>query len=268
MKISYSRYTAFLQNPERYRLYYGLGLVPENDDVPSFMNYGRRRGSCVHAIHEADSKGVRHSTLTEHKYPDDMYKRCLALVSKLPGMEVLLSEQEFECPIGPGGKHSIIGRLDHVFKRDGTIRIGDIKSTKKRTKKEMREYFGTLATSSQSHFYLYVAGLLGFPTEDFTYHVLVDEKDAPEYIPFDLPPIGRHEVARTMQGVYAACEGIEGLIERVGLENPWPHSNHWPCCGDRAFCGYSELCGRVLPVGCVPPGFVSRYPEKPTEDKN
>lgn len=261
MKISYSRFTAFLQNPERYRLYYGLGLIPEGVDVPTAMNYGRRRGSCVHAIHEADGKGLRHSVVTEHKYPDDMYQRCLALVAKLPGMEVLLSEAEFECPIG-NGKHSITGRLDHVFKRDGQIRIGDIKSTKKRTKKEMREYFATLETSSQSHFYLYVAGLLGFPTDQFTYHVLVDEKDAPEYIPFDLPSIGPVEVERTMRGVYAACEAIEGLTEKVGLENPWPHSNHWPCCGDKFFCGYGSICGRTLPVGCIPTGFVSRHPEE------
>lgn len=258
MKISYSRYSAFLTNPERYRLYYGLGLVPESDSIPGPMNYGRRRGTCVHAIHESNATGKK----LEGTFEPGMVARCTRLVALLPDLgDVLLSEESFDCPIGDG-KHQITGRLDHVVRKDGETSIGDLKSTKKRTKKEMREYFDTLETSSQSHFYLYAAAKqFNYPTEEFTYHVLVDDKEKPEHIalPLRFTPA---EVNRTMMGVYAACEAIEGLIERVGLDKPWPHSNTWPCCGQKQFCGYGQICGRPLAPGFVPVGFISRHPEE------
>lgn len=269
MKISYSRFASFLQNPERYRLSYCLGLVPEGEDIPSPKNYGRRRGSCFHAIQEANAKGVRHSAITEHKYAEDIYDRCVRLASCVPDLgPLVLPECEFIVPIGDG-KHSINGRIDHGFNQEdfngnAILRIGDFKTTKKRTKQEMREYFSTLETSPQAHFYLYAAAKLGSPTDQFTYHVLVDDKERPQYIPLDLT-IGPAEVARKMQGVYAACEAIEGLIERVGIEKSWPHSNHWPCCGTAEYCGFSAICGRNLPKGCVPPGFVLK-PGEITEE--
>lgn len=260
MKISYSRFSSFLQNPERYRLTYELGLKPEGDDTPSFRNYGRRRGSCFHAIQEARAKGVRDSVVTKHEYPEDLYQRCARLATLVPELGKLeMAEAEFDLPIA-NGKHSITGRVDHVALLEDERNVGDFKTTKKRTKKEMSEYNGTLATSPQAHFYLYAAAALGFPTEKFVYHVLVDDKEKPYY--YEVPlTIGPAAVARKMQSVYAACEAIEGLRERVGIENPWPHSNHWPCCGDTFFCGFAEICGRTLPKGCTPPGFVQRTPE-------
>jgi len=65
-----------------------------------------------------------------------------------------------------------------------------------------------------------------------------------------------------MAGVYAACEGIEFYTRTYGVEKPWPHSNHWPCCGDKFFCGYQGVCGRTLPKGCVPPGYTFRWKER------
>lgn len=260
MKISFSRYSAFVNNPERYRLYYGLGLVPESDSQATNFNYGRRRGSCVHAILEATAKGLRPSAVTKYEYPADLYARCIALAAKMPPLtDVILAEQEFEYPIGDG-RHSITGRVDHIQTSDGVYRVGDFKSTKKRTKKEMSEHLGTLETSPQSHFYLYAADKMGYPTDQFTYHILVDEKDKPDYFPLNIT-VGSAAIARTMYSVYAACEAIEFLTEKWGVEKPWPHANTWPCCGDKFFCGYSELCGRTLPVGCVPTGFVSRIKE-------
>lgn len=269
MKISYSRYTAYLQNPERYRLTYELGLNVQGSETPTNFNYGKRRGSCFHEIQEARAKGVRDSAVTGRKWDEALYQRCVKLVEKVPGFgTVLLSEKEFELPI-VDGKHSIIGRLDHIADDNGVIRVGDFKTTKQRTKKEMSEYFGNLTSSSQAHFYMHAASALGFPTDQFIYHVLVDEKDKPRYIPLDLQ-IGPAAIERTLRGVYAACEAIEGLKERIGVDNPWPHSNHWPCAGDKFFCGYAEICGRQLPKGCIPSGFVARHvePEQETTEGN
>jgi hypothetical protein len=257
LRISYSRYTAFLQNPERYRLHYELGLTPENDDAPTRMNMGRRRGSCFHSMYE----GVPREDLIK-QYGLELVKRVDDMRDVVPELgELTHVEEEFDVPI-LDGKHSINGRIDHGFVADGMFRLGDFKTTKgSRTKKELQEYYGELETSPQSHFYLYAGSVLGFPTELFTYHVILDKKDKdhkPQYVPLDLQPTGPMALERTMAEVYAACETIEAL-RAYGIEKPWPHANKWPCTGDRFFCGFADLCGRTLPKGCAPQGFTNKY---------
>lgn len=264
MRISYSKYTAFLQNPEKFRLHYQLGLTPEGDDTPTRMNMGRRRGRCFHAMYENAPRGA-----LIKEYGADMVARCDDMRSVIPDLGPLsLVEHSFEVPI-LDGKHSIIGRIDHGFNPEGGFRIGDFKTTKgSRTKKELGEYYGTLLTSTQPHFYLKAARAIGQPTDLFTFHVILDRKDKehkPKYIPLDMV-IGQAEIERTMAEVYAAAEAIEFLSKTYGEERPWPHSNHWPCCGDKFFCGFQELCGRNIPKGCVPPGFTTRYKQVIAED--
>jgi hypothetical protein len=264
LKISYSKYTAFLQNPERFRLHYALGLTPDEDETPTRMNMGRRRGRCFHAMSEDKANGLDNRAEYIADYGLEIVERCESMASVVPELGPLfLVEESFEVPI-LDGKHVINGRIDHGFTVVGADRLGDFKTTKgSRTKKELQEYFGTLETSTQPHFYLKAAAVLGRPTNMFTFHVILDRKDKnakPKYIPLDLL-IGPAEVERTMSEVYAACETIEYLTNTYGTDKPWPHSNHWPCCGDRFFCGYQGLCGRTLPKGCTPPGFTSRYKE-------
>jgi hypothetical protein len=266
MKISYSKYSAFMQNPERFRLSYMLGLTPEGDETPTNMNVGRRRGRCFHELIEGRKKGNLDRAALIAIHGAEMVDRCERLAEVLPDLgDFLLTEENFIVPIGDG-KHEINGRLDHIFVENGNKRVGDFKTTKgTRTKKELAEYFADLETSPQAHFYLHAAAQLGHPTDLFTYHVLLDRKDKdskPRYVPLDLPVTGRAEVARVMAGVYAACEAIEGLIERVGIEKPWPHSNNWPCKGDKFFCGFAGLCGRQIPKGCAPTGFTYRWKEQ------
>ncbi len=265
MKISYSKYNAWLQNPERYRMYYVLGLTPEGDETPTNMNLGRRRGRCFHALLESRTNGTptREEIVQEHGA--ELVERCERMIAVVPDLGPMqMVEQSFELPIGDG-KHSILGRLDHVFTENGAERVGDFKTTKgNRTKADVQKYFGELSTSSQAHFYLYAAAQLGHATDLFTYHVIFDRKDKesqPKYVPIDLV-IGSSALARTMAGVYAACEAIEFLTSTYGTDKPWPHSNHWPCCGDQVFCGYAGICGRAIPKGCVPPGFTTRWKEQ------
>lgn len=241
-------------------MYYILGLTPEGDETPNRMNIGRRRGRCFHEMYEGTPRPELVKT-----YGRELVERVEDMRSVVPDLGPLSHvEESFELPI-LDGKHSVIGRMDHAFTRHEQFSLGDFKTTKgSRTKKELTEYLGELETSPQSHFYLYAARQLGYPTELFTYHVILDRanKDAkPKYIPLDLPPIGAAQVDRTMSEVYAACEAIEAL-RAYGDEKPWPHANHWPCTGDRFFCGYSELCGRCIPKGAVPPGFTSRYKDE------
>ena len=265
MKISYSKYSAFLMNPERYRLYYGLGLTPEGDETPTNMNLGRRRGRCFHALLESRTNGTPTRDAIVQEHGRELVERCERMVSVLPDLGPMqLVEQSFEQPIGDG-KHSVIGRIDHIFTENARERVGDFKTTKgNRTKKELQEYLAEMETSSQSHFYLYAAAQLGHPTELFTYHVILDRKDKdgqPRYLPMDMV-VGTSAVARTMAQVYAACETIDFLTNTYGTDKPWPHSNNWPCSGDKFFCGYAGICGRPLPKGAVPPGYTCRWKEK------
>jgi hypothetical protein len=268
LRISYSKYSAFLANPERYRLYYVLGLTPDGDETPSTMNLGRRRGRCFHSILEGRKTNTLDRAALIAQYGIELVTRCEDMADCMPDLgDFLLTEQSFEVPIGDG-KHSIIGRLDHIFTADGHIRVGDFKTTKgNRSKKEWSTYCGELETSSQAHFYLKAAAVLGYPTDLFTYHIVLDRKDKnskPRYVPLDLLPElnGPQAVARTMSEVYAACEAIEFLRKTYGEEKPWPHSNHWPCCGDRYFCGYAQICGRLIPKGAAPSGFTYRWKEQ------
>src|ERR1700733_13783913 len=268
MRISYSKHSAFLMNPERYRMHYVLGLSPENDETPGMMNLGRRRGRCFHALIEHKKTGQPSMEEIVQAHGADLVERCQRMVDVLPDLgDFLLTEASFNIPIGDG-KHSINGRIDHIFTASGHNRVGDFKTTKgTRTKKELTEYFGDLESSPQMHFYLKASAALGFPTNLATYHVLLDRKDKDSkstYVPIDLPAdqTGPSAVERTMREVYAACETIEFLRHTYGELKPWPHSNNWPCTGDKFFCGYSGLCGREIPKGCAPPGYTYRWKEK------
>jgi len=275
VRISYSKYIAFVNNPERFRLYYMLGLTPDGDETPTIMNFGRRRGRCFHEMYEAKGTGAleieRPKILA--RYGAELLSRVEDMIAAVPDLGPLdLVERAFEVPIGDG-KHQIIGYIDHGFTGDGHFRIGDFKSTKgTRTKKDTQEYFGNLTSSTQQHFYLKAAAALDRPTSLFTYHVIFDRKDKnskPTYVPLDLPveENGPASVERTMSEVYAACEGIEFYSKVYGKEKPWPHSNKWPCCGDKFMCGYQSICGRTIPKGAEPQGFTYKWAEKiQTED--
>jgi len=259
MKLDFSRYAAFLSNPERFRLRYILNLVPESDDEPTLFNYGRRRGSCTHEILDAYAAGNSLEPVRA-KYPAELFDRCVKLADVMPpnAGPVVISEREFDVPVFPGSRHSIIGRIDRVVMVDGVPRVEDFKTTKKRTKAEFSRYLGELSTSFQVPFYLAAAAALGYETDEFLFHVLIDEKDKPAYYPLELPPMGPAEIERRMRHVRAACIAIEALLQHPGPDYPWPHSNAWPCCGDRMQCGYGEICGRKIPKGCVPTGFKKR----------
>jgi hypothetical protein len=262
LNISYSRYSALLNNMEKFRLLYMLGLTPEGDDTPTMWNIGRRRGRCFHSTYE----GTPRPELVA-EYGADLVKRVEAMVEVVPALgELDWVERSFSIPIGDG-KHTIIGRIDHRFlNRDGNRQLGDFKTTKgTRTKAQLTDYFHDLENSTQHHFYLRAEREFSTePTGLFTYHVILDRKDkdkVPTYIPLEVPYIGPAEVDRTMSAVYAACNVLEGLIA-YGIEKPWPDSRKW-YPWDSAYQG---LAGRTIPKGCVPPGFTSKYKEQITEE--
>jgi hypothetical protein len=260
LKISYSKYKTFTDNPEKYRLYYEIGLTPEGDETPTLWNFGRRRGRCFHEL----SEGLDRAALVK-EYGAEMVARCELMREAVPDLgELDWIERSFEVPI-QDGKHIIIGRIDHRFvNRDGVRHPGDFKTTKgTRTKKELGEYFADLERSTQHHFYLRAAREWE-ASELFTYHVVLDRKNKdskPTYVPIDLA-LGPAAVDRTMSSVYAACEAIE-FLRTYGIEKPWPDSRKWGFSDD----AYAGIAGRTIPKGAVPAGFTTRYREQiQTED--
>lgn len=258
MRISFSKYKTFLDNQEKFRLFYGLGLTPEGDETPTLFNFGRRRGRCFHELAEGNP---REQLVWE--YGEDMVRRCEDMRLAVPDLgQVDWVERSFDIPIGDG-KHSIIGRIDHRYtNRDGLMQPGDFKTTKgSRTKAQLSEYFKDLENSLQHHFYLRAE--MEFepnPTGLFTYHCVFDRKDKdhkPTYVPLELPYLGPAALNRSMAAIYAACEEIEFLTQ-YGVEKPWPDSHKW-------FFGseiYAEIAGRTIPKGAVPQGFTTRWKEQ------
>ena len=260
MRISFTKLKTFLDNQEKFRLFYMLDLTPEGDETPTMWNFGRRRGRCFHAL----SEGKPREELVQ-EYGAELVERCEDMRLAVPDLgEVDWVERSFDIPI-LDGKHSINGRIDHRFFRDGVRQLGDFKTTKgTRTKAETQQYFRDLETSLQHHFYLKAE--LEFSTEPtglFTYHVVFDRKGKtkkPTYVPLDVPYLGPAAIERSMASVYAACEEIEFLIA-YGIEKPWPNSNRW-MFGSEA---YAEIAGREIPRGAVPQGFTTRFKEQIAE---
>jgi hypothetical protein len=261
LQISYSRYRAFCDNPEKFRLYYMLGLTPEGDETPTLFNFGRRRGSCFHKIYE----GANREDLVR-EYGADMVARCEEMVAVVPDLGALdWVEKSFEVPIGDG-KHSIIGRIDHRFREYDAWTLGDFKTTKgTRTKAQTSEYLADMERSTQHHFYLAAARILGEPSDRFTYHIVFDRKEKhakPTYLPLPVGA-GEAEVNRVMASVYAACEQIE-FLQAYGIEKPWTDTRKYGIGADI----YAEIAGRMIPKGCEPNGFTYRWKEQIQNEAN
>lgn len=258
MQISFSKYKTFLDNQEKFRLFYMLGLTPDGDETPTMFNHGRRRGRCFHAIAEGKDR-----VELVKEYGELMVSRCEDMRAVVPDLgEMDWIERSFSIPIGDG-KHSINGRIDHRFiNRDGTRQPGDFKTTKgTRTKAQLQDYFKDLENSLQHRFYLRAEREWEpNPTGLFTYHVIFDRKDKdhkPTYVPLEIPYIGPAALDRSMASIYAACEEIEFLTE-YGIEKAWPDSHRWNFGSEI----YAEIAGRVLPKGAIPQGFTTRWKEQ------
>ena len=258
MRISYSKYKTFLDNQEKFRLYYMLGLTPEGDETPTMFNFGRRRGRCFHELREGKDRAA-----LVKEYGAEMVSRCEEMGAVVPDLGAVdWVERSFTIPIGDG-KHTIVGRIDHRFvNRDGVRQLGDFKTTKgSRTKAQLQEYYLALEDSTQHHFYLRAEREFEpEPKGLFTYHIVFDRKDKdhkPTYVPLEIPYMGPAEIDRTMACVYAACEEIEAM-QVYGIKKPWPDSRKWSF-GDDV---YRSIAGRVIPKGAIPDGFTTRWKEQ------
>jgi PD-(D/E)XK nuclease superfamily len=258
MKIDSSRYNLFWSNPERYRLREIWKLAPIEPKAGTFaslLTYGRRRGTCFHELLDAAYRGVEEFQAVEELkaggFGEKEITAALRMTAKVreryPNEIYLAHEQLFEYPI-PDSPHSAVGRIDHILKDDEGVYVGDWKTTKKRTKKEMSSKAEDYCRSSQVPFYLLGAASLGFDTKRFLYRLVVDDAEGVE--------ISEHFTARTglelkafARGVHQTCELILWMKQTFGTQQPWPQ------LPERFADDYAPIAGRQMFPDYMPEGY-------------
>ncbi len=257
MKIDASRFTLFWSNPERYRLREIWKLAPIEPKAGTFaslLTYGRRKGTCLHELFDAAYRQVPENQAVEELkaggFGEKEIVAALRMAAKVreqyPNETYLAHEVLFEYPI-PDSPHSMVGRIDHILKDDEGVLIGDWKSTKRRTKKEMSIKAEDYKRSAQVPFYLLGATTLGFDTKRFLYRLVVDS---------DPVEIQEHPTTRTglelkafARGVHQTCELILWMKKTFGTQMPWPQ------LPERFADDYAPIAGRQMFPDFMPEGF-------------
>lgn len=257
MRIDSSRYTMFWQNPERYRLREIWKLAPIEPAAGTFasiLTYGRRRGTCLHELLDADYRQVKAAQAVQDLRAAGFENKEICAATLMYGAvkdrykdeEILAHEQLFEFAI-PDTPHSMVGRIDSVIRRDDEVLVADWKSTKKRTKKEHLQKAESYCRSFQVPFYLVGAKTLGFEPSRFLYRMVVDS---------DPVEITEHFTERTntqlkefCRQVAMTCDLIEWLKATFGVERPWPQIPE--VFGN----DYAAIAGHKMYPDYVPDGF-------------
>lgn len=268
MKIDPTRYRMFWQNPERYRMREARKLSPVEPKAGTFaslLSYGRRRGTCYHEFRDGDYRQVPTAEVAEslrsgggfeEKEIEAGSRMAAAVKARYGDWKVLANEMEFEYPI-PDSPHSIVGRIDHIIDRgDNFVFIGDYKTSKPRTKKEMNRKIDEYAADCQVDAYYLGARQKRFDPHGFLFRIIVDHgPDKPvEIIERETGRTGL-ELKQFARGVAMTCDLIEYLTKTYGTERPWPHLPNWPCLGDKTFCGFKNECCKYQATGYIPEGF-------------
>jgi len=263
MKIDSSRFNMFWQNPDRFRIREAWKLSPEEPAAGSFaslLSFGRRRGTAFHEIRDAQYRGVSEFEAVEDLKNGgfsvkeiEVAKVMAACVrERYPDEKYLAHEVAFEYPI-PGSPHSLVGRIDHIFERDGELWVGDWKTSKYRSKRDLDFKGAEYCKSTQPGFYILGAKSLGFDTRRFLYRLVHSQREntraeVREY-PTERTSLELQQLARS---VHMTCELILWMRDTFGIEK------HWPVLPEKFNTGYESLLGKSLYEGYVPDGFQSK----------
>lgn len=252
MKIDQTRYKAWWESPEKYRIMYGLDIVPAK------KSFYLDRGIAFHTYIDlatntmCDTEPWAREVLTGAvKYQGKTYEVdskamesgiYLAQVflggNQLGKYEILGSEQEFDVPI-VGSSHSLVGRLDQVIELDGKQWILEFKTAtaKQSFAKKEKEW----ETDVQAGFELLGAESLGYQVEGVLVQFVVDSVPPKVWAPLEIKR-SKGELERLKLTVHQTCETIEMYRESFGLVQPWPHLDNWKCNG--GYCEVASICKR------------------------
>lgn len=255
MHIDNSRYTAFLANPERYRLVYEQNIVPKE------RPFALARGGHFHKLNEARNKGLSPDATKElilkNEVPSPKARQSAealfaAFKRKYDGNPDFklayqdgkpLAEMEFDIQI-PGSPHFIIGAIDEVLEYQGALWLGDTKTANaKSSELKKRVEFNM---SSQPLFYLNAARLLGLEVEGMLFRVVT------EHIPPRNWIIPVRKTDRQLQigllNIHQVAEMITTMRRTFGIDEVWPHiTQTYPCnyeTNGKSACEYADICQR------------------------
>ena len=260
MKIDASRYVMFWANPERYRLRELWKLVPVKPKAGTFaslLTFGRRRGTCVHELLDANYRGVGEfeavQSLKGGGFGDKEISVALdmarSVLDRYAAERRLAHEVLFEYPI-PGTAHSLVGRIDGIHEADGEVFVNDYKTSKYRPAKELGYKLDEYCRSVQVSFYLLGARQLGFECRRFRYVLVSSARKGPgAQISERFTERTDLELTEFARQVAMTCDLIEWMKQTFGIERPWPQ------LPSRFDSDYALIAGRKMYRDYVPEGF-------------
>ena len=260
MKLDYTRFTAFRNNWELFRIIYLQNKVPLKK--PANLDVG----GAFHKIEECNFKkydareyaeAMREFELVSVTEAENLYP-VLQRYKHDNNINVIGSEVEFEWQI-PDTPHSIIGRSDWIVGSTTlTAYPADLKTLDNSTTQEQLE-------SMWVHNYQAEFNILGQRNRGYTnpegrfdvFGIRKQWKAKPEkkYQKKPLPvEVLHHTVKRSpfelqlfIKTFIRTCDVIEFLIDKYGIDDTWGHYVHGMFDGYRCRtgeCEYAELCGQ------------------------
>lgn len=244
MKLDATRYNAWYNNPERYRLEWVQNIRLKEPQE------GLSIGTAFHLMVEGSLLGWTPEELLKRLGEEEISPTFInearalynAYVSYGPNLEMIASEMEFEYPI-PGSPHSMVGKIDQIVKYGGRLWVHDFKTAKKGMKfgwKE-NEWKAEIAPS----FYILGARHLGYDVVgELIQYISRDE-------PVKVHPLieterSEQELNLSTLAVHQTCEQIEMMLNTFGPDLPWPHLKTIFCAG-KDKCPFGRICGVSKP---------------------
>lgn len=277
MKLSYTAYEDFWDNPERYR------LVHQKNWIPLHTPFSLQRGIAMHlALQVMGAGGTEEETLDmligARPRPDGRTEALSDLraleegvsmaKALLPLPEAFGRELYFNFTgVGPAGshlKHSGHGFIDFLRADEVIVEFKSVNPKSSYTKK-LTEWDSNI----QADFLLCGARSLGIkhPRMIVQYVQEPSKRGEPWKVWEPLPVIRSDRQLELLDAaIYGTCETIEQLLRDPGIDYPWPHRRTWKC-GEN--CAFSSLCGTCFsdtPVPDPPSGFTQRIDYLKTVD--
>jgi len=238
--LDQTRYRAFWNNPEAFRLRYLLDLDALKEGAPS--KYGRDRGTVFHILNEgaedaeAQIKATQNpAAVTMARHMHSVYKQATN-----PKFKTLAKEVAFRVSIG-NGRHSMAGRIDSIIEPPGgLVWCGETKTASARADLAVTKW--EWQRNPQADFEIIGAQSLGYNVEGVLVHII--KEAVPQ------PRIWQIEVKRTAEqleimkrSVEMTCDIIQMLIKQYGIDKPWPHAipGFNPCL-KKGYCDFEQDC--------------------------
>lgn len=253
----------FWSNPERYRLreiWKLAPIEPKSDSFAALLTFGRRRGTCFHELLDAAYRGVPENEAIQSLKDGGFGEREINVARQMaervrelyPSEKYLAHESLFECDI-PGSPHKLLGRIDHILERDGETIVGDWKSSKPRSKRDIASKADEYCKSVQVGFYLLGARQLGFDCQRFLYRLVQSGTETARV------QVTEHWTQRTslelkglLRSVAQTCDLIEWMTNKFGTQLAWPQ------VPEKFSTGYEAIAGKPCYHNYIPDGFTEK----------